>query len=119
MSKEVADAMRKAANHIEKNPDCYRFFAIMVPGDAPGETGCMIGWLGHFLGERRGTGITTVAQRIGLGSEVAIYDWDRQNDEPAEAYHTATGAVDKLRRLADHFDPAYSKFKESLEGITS
>lgn len=44
----IYDAIMKAADHIEADPSSYNFFEPNAPG--AGGRGCMIGWVGHYMG---------------------------------------------------------------------
>lgn len=41
----MKEAIYQAANFIERNPERYAFMC----NDYPGQTGCMLGWIGWFL----------------------------------------------------------------------
>ena len=45
----VYDAIMKAADMVESNPDKFNFNATRVPDDC-GSPGCALGWIGHFAG---------------------------------------------------------------------
>lgn len=47
MSLNVYQAVLIAANHIEKNPDDFRFQRYQAP-DRCGSPGCALGWIGFF-----------------------------------------------------------------------
>jgi hypothetical protein len=44
----IREAILKAADHIEQNPERYDFSSCETPDC--GTPGCMIGWIGHFAG---------------------------------------------------------------------
>lgn len=45
----IYDAMMKAADYIESNPNALNIYNIMIPLDKNG-AGCALGWTGYFLG---------------------------------------------------------------------
>ena len=49
---ELRQAILRAADWIEKNPSDYSFGSCEVP--ECGTPGCMVGWIGHFLGIEKG-----------------------------------------------------------------
>lgn len=42
----IYNAIMKAADHIERNPDLFSFSPILIPDC--GTPGCALGWIGHF-----------------------------------------------------------------------
>jgi hypothetical protein len=60
---EIYDAIMKAADQIEHVKGAWRWSRTTVPDC--GSPGCMIGWIAYYLGERPGTHISQVMQRIG------------------------------------------------------
>src|SRR5216684_8664065 len=40
----------KTANHIEKNPRCYRYTSNRIPLCSD-DVGCILGWMAHFSAE--------------------------------------------------------------------
>lgn len=55
------DAIMKAADHIEQNPQLFDYHNIYVPDC--GTPACALGWIGHFAGIRdlyREDGLTNV-----------------------------------------------------------
>jgi len=59
----IYDAIMKAAEHVERTPADYNFNRLYVP-DKCGTTGCMLGWIGFFLGM---FGQTNVAVKKAIG----------------------------------------------------
>lgn len=80
----VYSAIMKAADHVEREPSLYEFRNVRVPDC--GSPGCMLGWIGYFLGIRPGTliqsycspQVATPAKLLGLKSQTDFYQ--RLND---------------------------------------
>lgn len=69
------NAIMKAADHIERNPDEFNWNHVDVP-DAPGcgTPGCALGWIASFLGcTRDGLGFVAAAHALGVGDEHYIF----------------------------------------------
>lgn len=60
---QIYDAMHKAADHIERNPGDYNFFNTFVP--ECGTPGCLLGWVGLFLGRKSGSNLEAL-EVVGL-----------------------------------------------------
>jgi hypothetical protein len=45
----VREAILRAADHIERQPEDYDFGVATVP-TLPGAKGCALGWIGHYMG---------------------------------------------------------------------
>jgi hypothetical protein len=50
----------KAANHIEKNPRCYRYTSNRIPLCSD-DVGCILGWMAYFSAEHECGGLTSEA----------------------------------------------------------
>lgn len=64
----IYDAVMRAADHIERNPHLFNFVRSYVPDcNTPG---CLMGWVGHFMGLRTGTlAWDGVARHFGIEKE--------------------------------------------------
>jgi hypothetical protein len=112
----IRQAILKAADHIEQNPHLYEFYQNEVP--ECGTPGCMLGWIGHFLGVRGSVGYQ-VCPAMGLGEgqdgfirkgihELAIEEMGHTRKWPD--YATDAKAAARLMRLwADRNHPAESR----------
>lgn len=47
----IRQAILRAADQIERNPDTFNFLSTDVPGSC-GTPGCALGWIGHFMGRK-------------------------------------------------------------------
>ena len=112
LNQAAYDAMMKAADFIEANPDRYDFLSVYTPGDrAPSSNffdnkpsyGCMIGWTGHFLEMGQGVHITAVCRAIGV-SEGELYNFER-TEEKMYWHHKAVGDAARLRAFASAHRP--------------
>lgn len=132
---EIHIAFHRAADHIEQYPSMYGFCYLGVP-DSEGQQGpgldngalrpgaCMWGWVGYFLGERRGTKNWEVAESAGLVNTAELYWWGDREDSPWKGYEwDYKVAANMMRAFADAkfapaapaLDPAFVAFKEGLE----
>ena len=71
--KKMYDAMMQAADHIEKNPESYRFQSVTTPDGGPGTKACMLGWFGHYYGLPKDEHINRPAKILGLASHGRFY----------------------------------------------
>lgn len=106
----IREAILKAADWIEKNPHLYNFDRTRVPDcNTPG---CMVGWIGHFMGYEPGT---RCWQDGGAEQIVGVY-WGIFCDRIKEfldyrgvdnSYTVCPiAAVKGLRAYADKYHPA-------------
>jgi hypothetical protein len=112
----IRQAVLKAADHIERNPHLYEFYRNEVP--ECGTPGCMLGWIGHFLGVKGSVGYE-VCPAMGLGEgqdgfirngihELAVEESKRTNQWANYAGDAKTAA--RLMRLwVDRHHPAESR----------
>ena len=49
----VYEAIMKAADHIERNPEDFNFMSVAIP--SCGTPGCALGWIGSFGGLSKGS----------------------------------------------------------------
>lgn len=49
----IYNAIMKAADHIERNPQEFSFVSVVIPKEPCGSPGCALGWIGHFAGAAR------------------------------------------------------------------
>jgi hypothetical protein len=64
------DAVAKAADFIEKNPERFEFYRTQVPASKEHENACAIGWIGYFAGMAPGTFVCDVTHHFGTS------DWE-------------------------------------------
>jgi hypothetical protein len=67
----IYDAIMKAADHIERNPELFQFHRIYVP--ECGTPACALGWIGFFVGSKDATRIATDGlTNVGYVAETAL-----------------------------------------------
>ncbi len=108
----IRQAILKAADSIEKNPNLFDFNSVVDPSLKCGTPGCALGWIGFHLDmERRWgggfrNGLDSVSEKIGMSDDqlkfysvmdglCGNYDWRKSADECARG----------LRFLADKYHP--------------
>jgi len=100
----IREAMLKAADHIEQQPQSYNFRSVESP--ACGAPGCMWGWVGHYLGvkkKRAEAYSSSVTEAVGHHwSNIANFG-DRHGLDPRRC---AADAAKTLRLFADAEFPA-------------
>jgi hypothetical protein len=60
----LREAILATADLFDSQPDLYQFAESHVP--ACGSPGCVIGWIGHFMGVSVGSNLDVVATRMGI-----------------------------------------------------
>lgn len=58
----VRSAILRTADHIEQHPELFKFIKSTVP--ECGTPGCLLGWIGHFLGMTPGRCISELKQAM-------------------------------------------------------
>ena len=136
---DTYQAILRAADHIERQPQLFDFERTRVPGNCR-TPGCALGWIGFFAGRtqarvramlglsflHRGIAIVTVD----AGSDpvitvtarefyermdrLATCDWRRDAAQCASALRLYATTYHR----ADGFDPAYVAFREALNEQT-
>lgn len=110
---EIYNAIMKAADHIERNPHSYNFFNSVVP--ECGTQGCMLGWIGHFMGMTGANVFREVGPRLGFGRDflagAAI------GVQHGEDLKDSTDAVRMLRRFAQRYHPLRTGLPDSVREI--
>ena len=135
------EAIMKAADFIERNPDRYRYMATNTPGSDGGCQACMWGWTGHFMEMPAGMRVTEVAQFLGeVETDLYMIGWKRANgdtiksrgfspdDSETDRYgkyiSSPANAVIVMREYAERFapetkaEPACQRFIASLRELT-
>ena len=113
----IREAILKAADHIERNPEDFRFTQPAVP-DQCGTPGCALGWIGYFLGEPEGLiwsythldvsehwlqlGHSTIGAEIFYNRMSALENGLLWNTWSVNAHRCA----ETLRKYADKYHPA-------------
>lgn len=64
------EAILKAAAHIEQHPESYDFMRTRTP--AVGDSACLLGWIGHFMGMGDYVPIGNVAEALGFKVTLAL-----------------------------------------------
>jgi len=101
----VRNAILKAADHIEKNPDEFDFMAIGFPEPNCGMPACTIGWIGSFLGKRASYGVTGFSEEV-LGV-FALDFYERMDQLGGNTWRSEAAACARaLRQYADVHCPA-------------
>lgn len=95
----IYDAITSAADHIERHPQSYDFHNPLIPTN-PGDTSCLLGWIGYFAGERPGVYCDSVECHELLGMSFMELLSLLATLEPGECYVYADTVVPALRRLA-------------------
>jgi hypothetical protein len=112
----IRQAILKAADLIESRPELYAFYQNEVP--ECGTPGCMLGWIGHFLGVSGSVGYR-VCPAMGLGEgqdgfirngihQLAIDESSRTKEWP-DYVSDPKAAARLMRRWADLHHPAESR----------
>jgi len=99
----VRNAILKAADHIEKNPNEFDFMAIGFPEPNCGTPGCALSWIGSFLGKRAECGVTWFPEEV-LGIE-AIEFYYRMEGFDNNWRWRADACARALRCYADAYYP--------------
>lgn len=98
---DTRQAILKAADHIEANPDQFNYWVVGVPDC--GSPGCALGWIGYFLGFSVGASFWgNVSPAMGLASE-DFYDRMTEIDRKWES--GAARCSHALRLYADKYHP--------------
>lgn len=98
----VRQAILAAADHIERNPASYEFYALYVPSDTSCKA-CMLGWVGYMLG-MHGEPNNAVKRRLGLPAfdgYLLISETSGLRD-----FHCIEQVCKALRAYADKYHPA-------------
>ena len=104
----VYEALKKAADFIERNPSNYNYFSMFVPPDL-NHSGCLLGWTGYFLGMDH-TYLTTtntdVVRRLGHSCTLAFYDDVAScfgESHSFESFSDHKKSADALRSVAEKY----------------
>ena len=123
----IRQAILRAADHIESHPELYEFHRNEVP--ACGTPGCMLGWIGYFLGVK-GSVVYAVCPAMGLGQgqdgfirngihKLAVEEMKRRGSGWPDYAGDAKAAARLMRTWADRHHPAESRalIPESVRAI--
>jgi len=110
------ELLLKTANHIEKNPRCYRYTSNRIPRCAH-DTGCVLGWMAYFSAEHDCGDVLTPEAIARLTCDplyacnVGYNDFFKRLDECYPIYRghwrsDATQAVAALRAYAARYPEA-------------
>lgn len=96
-----AAAILDAAEHIEKHPELYNFFADTVPSNE-GERACAFGRIGYFL-QMSGESYAAVAKRLNMDQDAAHqidkYFRAKNPNESRNTWRSAKLVAEWLRSL--------------------
>jgi hypothetical protein len=101
----VRDAILKAADHIERNPQAYNFWKTDVPDC--GTPGCMLGWIAASAGQAVGRPFNEISI-LGVDSSV-FYERIYAASGSFACALTGETAPRALRLYADKYHPAEPK----------
>ena len=111
---DIRTAILKAADHIERNPDSFRYSANSKPDC--GTPGCMLGWIGIYMGVTThfpGAFVCDVAAAISTSLGAFIQRTRDIREGNAWYYDCSTpqllaaaNAANVMRAYADKYHPA-------------
>lgn len=113
---DIRQAILNAADLIEKSPDRYDFYSNDKPGC--GTPGCMLGWIGHFMGVPASRGVlpytAAVSRALGFEGASAHHEFVSQLLDVCHplSLHPLIGKHEvskSLRLYADKYHPAEAK----------
>lgn len=114
------EAWLAAADFIEKNPERYDYRNGRLPRGIEGETACIWGWTGHFLGGHFDT-YSHVSEHCGQTPFLYMDHMYAAGEDCMSPVH----AVKFMRRVADEwfppkdsiqkFDPTFLVFLKSIQ----
>lgn len=114
------DILLKAADHIERNPESYRFSKVFMPSWRK-PTGCMIGWMAHYAGHwswfgRAQAGDKRCKKILGINSSEFFSRLYKVPNNMTWASNPFD-AVRAMRSYANvyHPDPGYAGFRSALD----
>jgi hypothetical protein len=114
----IRQAILQAADHIERNPQQFLYVSNEKPDGSCGTPGCMLGWVGVFLGveadprEPAESWAAHVARAIGTTHNDFIWNFVSPESDARELYihrgepNAAANAAALLRIYADKHHPA-------------
>lgn len=111
----IRQAILKAADHIEQNPDHFRYVSNDRPDAGCGTPGCMLGWIGIFLGMKEerygGSWAAQVAKAIGTSHSSFVHGFVSVEAQARQLWvhenpNAHTNAAALLRIFADRYHPA-------------
>ena len=116
----IYNAILKAADHIERNPHLYDFYRSNVPNC--GTPGCMLGWIGHFMGIPKGANIyTAVGPRLNIGiciqSQMGWKGGTGKDPNERRPANDATIAAAVMRQFAQRFKPQHTGLPDIVREI--
>ena len=129
----IRDAILKAADHIEQNPQSFNFRETFTPNDECG-TGCALGWIAYFLNikdtyDSSAVGIVKVASLLLTGeillTQVTAKDvpnclefYNKMHTLDFDWKKSAVNCAKALRLYADKFYPeVQSGIPDSVKAI--
>jgi hypothetical protein len=114
----IRQAILKAADSIEQNPDLFDFNSINLPNHECGTPGCALGWIASFLGteyQLRRIFNMPVMQKIMDCSDGAFYRRMRHLPIGYEWKYNHMLCAESLRQYADKYHPDH--IPESIRKI--
>ena len=117
----IRQAILKAADSIEKNPNLFSFGSVVLPSlKSCGTPGCALGWIGHYLGIAEGDEFfQRIADRLNVKwcfhSDNEFYP--RMTELAGSCWRdNASNCAKALRLYADKYHPAI-EMPESIRKI--
>ena len=108
----IRQAILKAADHIERNPDEFDFSTNSIPASFHcGSPGCALGWIGCNLGEKE---IGRVAKKLGHGFGEFLSIIDKLDVYPRNWHKNHLDCAIALRLYADKYHPAETSTQKPL-----
>jgi len=124
----LRQAILQAADHLELHPETYDFMSVHIP--SCGTPGCVIGWVGYFLGVDPGKAIggefLYETPIMGVSSHIFYTRLDAFL-QPRSWIVNASIAAATLRKYADLYHPeetqpevqSYPEVRRELERIAA
>jgi hypothetical protein len=82
-------ALLKTIQLLSERPQVYDFYECQVPRKRKGpcpDSGCLLGWVGHFMRAPRLGWLNKIAQQLGFEESSAFYEWmERRVGGPGRA----------------------------------
>lgn len=118
------EAILRAADHLAENPKRLDFSRVRMPQD-PNDTGCVLGWIGYFMGAQptmidglpyyltRYNSLGSIERKLGWRYEGDFFDEMNKLQPFWEKvlmfrpwFINGKGCAKTLRRYADRYHPA-------------
>lgn len=120
----IYNAIMKAADTIERNPDLFNFMSTNAPKPECGTPGCALGWIGFHAGYKSAVAPDTMAgvAKDLLGLDMSYQFYDRMYDLKGSKQwkYSANNCAAALRLYADRYHaqkPAFTGIPDSVRQI--